>query len=85
MIIFYNHQQPQHHGQFEMFRGAMVPCHEVPARADHVLAELGRRKLGAVQIPHAFDGSALAAVHSRRRSRYQRRQCVAGIQLTLRA
>ena len=28
-----------------MYRGALVPCHEVPARADHVLAELQRRHL----------------------------------------
>ena len=66
MITFYNHLHAQHQGKFEMFRGALVPCFEVPARADHVLAELQRRKLGTVQNPHPFDDSALASIHSPR-------------------
>ena len=40
MKTFYNHLHAQHQGKVEMFRGALVPCFEVPARADHVLAEL---------------------------------------------
>jgi acetoin utilization deacetylase AcuC-like enzyme len=43
-----------------------VPCFEVPARADHVLAELQRRQLGAVLEPLAFDDSTIAAIHSPR-------------------
>ena len=38
MKTFYNHLHAQHQGKVEMFRGALVPCFEVPARADHVLA-----------------------------------------------
>jgi len=66
MITFYNHLHAQHQGKLEMFRGELVPCFEVPARADHVLAELQRRGLGTVQPPHTFDDSALATVHSPR-------------------
>jgi acetoin utilization deacetylase AcuC-like enzyme len=66
MKTFYNHLHAQHQGQYEMFRGALVPCHEVPARADHVLAELQRRKLGEVLAPQAFDAAALERVHSAR-------------------
>jgi acetoin utilization deacetylase AcuC-like enzyme len=66
MKTFFNHLHDQHQGQFEMFRGALVPCHEVPARADHVLAELQRRKLGEVCAPQAFAASALTAIHSPR-------------------
>ncbi|MBC7617795.1 MAG: histone deacetylase family protein [Candidatus Saccharibacteria bacterium] len=66
MITFYNHLHTQHQGKFEMFRGALVPCFEVPARADHVLAELQRRKQGTVQSPHPFDDSALETIHSPR-------------------
>jgi acetoin utilization deacetylase AcuC-like enzyme len=66
MITFYNHLHAQHQGKVEMFRGALVPCFEVPARADHVLAELTRRKLGTVQQPGAFDDAALARIHSPR-------------------
>ncbi|MES2952499.1 MAG: histone deacetylase family protein [Pseudomonadota bacterium] len=66
MITFYNHLHAQHQGKFEMFRGELVPCFEVPARADHVLAELQRRKLGTVQPPDAFDDAVLERIHSPR-------------------
>jgi acetoin utilization deacetylase AcuC-like enzyme len=66
MKTYFNHLHAQHQGQYEMFRGALVPCHEVPARADHVLAELQRRKLGAVCAPQPFDASALTTIHSPR-------------------
>ena len=66
MKTFYNHLHAQHQGKVEMFRGALVPCFEVPARADHVLAELRRRQLGAVLEPQAFDEAALTAIHSPR-------------------
>jgi acetoin utilization deacetylase AcuC-like enzyme len=66
MITFFNHLHAQHQGKLEMFRGALVPCFEVPARADHVLAELQRRGVGTVQPPHAFDDHALERIHSPR-------------------
>ncbi len=66
MKTFYNHLHAQHQGKVEMFRGALVPCFEVPARADHVLAELQRRQLGAVLEPQVFDEAALTAIHSPR-------------------
>ena len=66
MITFYNPHHALHQGQFEMFRGALVPCHEVPARADHVLAELQRRHLGEVRSPLPFAAAALESVHSPR-------------------
>ena len=66
MITFYNHKHAQHQGKVEMFRGALVPCFEVPARVDHVLAELQRRALGEVLVPLAFDDSAITAIHSPR-------------------
>ena len=40
MITVYNHQHALHQGKLEMFRGQLVPCFEVPARADYVLQEL---------------------------------------------
>ncbi|MDB5826167.1 MAG: acetylpolyamine amidohydrolase, partial [Variovorax sp.] len=66
MITIYNDKHALHQGKVEMFRGELVPCFEVPARVDHVLAEVGRRALGAVQAPDAFDASLLAAVHTPR-------------------
>jgi acetoin utilization deacetylase AcuC-like enzyme len=66
MITFYNHLHALHQGKLEMFRGELVPCFEVPARVDHVLAELERRKLGLVHHSLAFDDRALTAVHTPR-------------------
>jgi len=70
VITYYNHLHAQHQGKVEMFRGALVPCFEVPARADHVLAELQRRGLGTVEHPHPFDDAALETIHSPRYLRF---------------
>jgi acetoin utilization deacetylase AcuC-like enzyme len=66
MITFYNHLHAQHQGKVEMFRGALVPCFEVPARVDHVLAELQSRQLGTVRPPQGFDDAVLGRIHSPR-------------------
>ncbi|HEY2258036.1 MAG TPA: histone deacetylase family protein [Variovorax sp.] len=67
MRTIYNDRHALHHGKVEMFRGELVPCFEVPARADFVLAELQRRRLGPIEGPDAFeDDAALACVHTPR-------------------
>ena len=66
MITFHNPHHAQHQGQFEMFRGQLVPCFEVPARVDDVLAELQRRKLGELRTPERFDVPALTTIHAPR-------------------
>ena len=66
MLTLYNDRHALHHGKVEMFRGELVPCFEVPARADYVLDELKRRALGAVESPDAFDDAVIARVHSPR-------------------
>lgn len=66
MITFFNHLHALHQGKLEMFRGQLVPCFEVPARVDHVLAELQRRQLGPVEQPMAFDDATLARIHTPR-------------------
>jgi acetoin utilization deacetylase AcuC-like enzyme len=70
MITFYNPLHARHHGKVEMFRGELVPCFEVPARVDHVLAELQRRQIGILQPPMAFDDALLARIHSPRYLRF---------------
>jgi acetoin utilization deacetylase AcuC-like enzyme len=42
----------------------------VPARADHVLAELQRRNLGEVRNPQPFDAAALQSIHNSRYLRF---------------
>lgn len=62
MLTFHNPHHARHAGQQEMFRGQMVPCHEVPARLDHVLAELQRRPVGPLRTPDLDSPAAQAAL-----------------------
>ncbi|WP_297910238.1 histone deacetylase family protein [Thiomonas sp.] len=67
MKIFHNSLHAAHAGRQEMFRGRMVPSHELPERLEHVLAELARRPLGELLEPAVDDATlqaALLRVHS---------------------
>jgi len=73
MKTFHNPHHALHQGREEMFRGRMVPCHEVPARLDFVLAELQRRPLGELltpAIPDAELDAAIARVHDTRYTQF---------------
>lgn len=70
MQIYANPRHAAHDGRQEMFRGKLVPCHEVPARLEHVLAELGRRPLGEIQTPPPVPRALLEAVHAPRYLRF---------------
>ena len=69
MKIFRNALYRRHDARLEMYRGRLVPCHETPARLDHVLAELARRPVGSLHDPVPDDAgldAALAAIHAPR-------------------
>jgi len=66
VLIFTNPSHVLHAGRHEMFRGRLVPCHEMPARIDHVLAELGRRPVGEIRTAPPIPDFALERVHARR-------------------
>lgn len=67
MLTVHNPDHHLHQGRHEMFRGRLVPCHEVPQRLDHVLQELQRRPLGELRTPDDTGlDAALAAVHAPR-------------------
>ena len=66
MITIYNAQHALHQGKLEMFRGQLVPCFEVPARADDVLQELQRRQLGEVLAPQDCGRGPMERIHSPR-------------------
>ena len=70
MHIFYNPDHAAHQGKLEMYRGRMVPCHEVPQRQDQVLAALQARALGPLQTPSRFDDALLQRIHSPRYMRF---------------
>ena len=65
MLIFHNPHHHLHAGRQEMFRGRLVPCHETPARLDHVMSELGRRPTGDLRTPGAPDLGLLGRIHTR--------------------
>jgi acetoin utilization deacetylase AcuC-like enzyme len=66
VLIVANSIHQQHAAHLEMYRGRLVPCHETPARLDHVLAELQRRPVGMMGAPAACPPQALAAIHAPR-------------------
>jgi acetoin utilization deacetylase AcuC-like enzyme len=67
MQIFVNAHHARHSAHHEMFRGRLVPVHEVPARLEFVLAELARRPVGTLQPePPSVTQAQLERVHSRR-------------------
>jgi acetoin utilization deacetylase AcuC-like enzyme len=70
MKTYFNPHHAAHAGRFEMYRGALVPCFEVPARADLVVQALRGRNLGAVMAPLAFDDTTLARIHTPRYLRF---------------
>lgn len=73
MKTFHNPHHALHQGREEMFRGRMVPCHEVPARLDFVLEELKRRSQGGLCLPAVSDtdlDAAIARVHDPRYTRF---------------
>lgn len=74
MLVLHNPDHARHAGRHEMFRGRLVPCHEVPERLEHVLAELRRRGLGRLAVPEtgadaAFD-DLLLRIHAPRYLRF---------------
>ena len=68
MFIVHNPLHHLHQGRHEMYRGRLVPCHEVPDRLDHVLAELKRRAMGPLSAPPepADLDAVLAQIHTPR-------------------
>ncbi|MBS0441007.1 MAG: histone deacetylase family protein [Proteobacteria bacterium] len=75
MLVIHNPDHASHAGRQEMFRGRLVPCHEVPARLDHVLAELQRRRFGRLEAaaPDAGLDALLPRIHAPRYLRYLER------------
>ena len=63
MLTIYSDDHHLHHGAGEFYRGRMVPCFEMPSRADQVLAAVRAAGLGAVIAPERFDRAALVRVH----------------------
>lgn len=64
MRTYYSADHHLHHGRCELIDGQLQPCFEKPQRADHILARVEARSLGAVLAPHDFGRAPLLRVHS---------------------
>ncbi len=64
MLTIYSEDHRLHHGAAELYRGRLVPCFEMPARAEQVLDRVKAAGLGAVVAPDPLDRAALARVHA---------------------
>jgi acetoin utilization deacetylase AcuC-like enzyme len=64
MLTIYSDDHRLHHGAAEFYRGRLVPCFEMPARADQVLAAVRDAALGPIVAPDRFDRTALTRVHA---------------------
>jgi acetoin utilization deacetylase AcuC-like enzyme len=70
MKVFHNDRHALHHGKHEMFRGALVPAFEVPARVEHVLRELKSRSVGELAVAPEIDMALLEKAHAPRYLRF---------------
>jgi acetoin utilization deacetylase AcuC-like enzyme len=60
----YSDSHRAHHIELELSGGALVPCFELPVRADDVLAHVRSTDLGPVIAPHDHGRAPLTAVHA---------------------
>jgi acetoin utilization deacetylase AcuC-like enzyme len=64
MLTIYSDDHRLHHGAAEFYRGRLVPCFEMPERADQVLDRVRQAGLGPIVAPDRFDRAALTRVHT---------------------
>jgi acetoin utilization deacetylase AcuC-like enzyme len=62
MKIIHSPLHALHDGGMELHRGELVPCYEMPARVDHILAAIARAGW-MVEAPREYDDAVLASVH----------------------
>ncbi|MFK7606093.1 MULTISPECIES: histone deacetylase family protein [unclassified Pseudomonas] len=63
MLTIYSDDHHLHHGRCELMDGQLLPCFEMPSRADHILQRVHARQLGAVQPPNDFGRAPILRVH----------------------
>lgn len=73
MDIIYSDQHHAHRGEFEFYRGELVPCFEKPERADFVLQAVVAAGLGEVLAPQPQPLAAVERVHAPRYLRFLER------------
>lgn len=66
MNIIYSPDHRIHCGEFEFFRGELVPCFEKPERADYVHEAVVAENIGPVSAPDNFPLTQIERVHAPR-------------------
>jgi acetoin utilization deacetylase AcuC-like enzyme len=64
MLTIYSDDHHLHHGRCELIDGQLMPCFEMPSRADHILQRVQARHLGPVEAPRDFGLEPLKRIHS---------------------
>ena len=64
MITVYSEDHQLHNGHNELFGGQLVPCFEMPRRAELVLERVKSRKLGEVMAPTDFGLGPVLRIHA---------------------
>ena len=64
MLTIYSDDHHLHHGRCELMDGQLMPCFEMPSRADHVLERVKARALGPVEAPQDFGLGPIQRIHS---------------------
>jgi acetoin utilization deacetylase AcuC-like enzyme len=64
MLTIYSDDHKLHHGNGELMNGSIVPCFEMPRRAELILERVRAVQLGEVIAPRDFGVAPLTRVHS---------------------
>ena len=64
MLTIYSDDHHLHHGRCELMDGQLLPCFEMPSRADHILQRVQTRELGPVSAPQDFGRGPIERIHS---------------------
>ena len=64
MLTIYSDDHHLHHGRCELMDGQLMPCFEMPSRADHILQRVQARELGPVRAPQDFGRGPVERIHS---------------------
>ena len=64
MLTIYSDDHHLHHGRCELMDGQLMPCFEMPSRADHILQRVQTRELGPVRAPLDYGRGPIERIHS---------------------
>jgi acetoin utilization deacetylase AcuC-like enzyme len=63
MLTIYSDDHRLHHGRSELMDGQLMPCFEMPSRADHILERVNARNIGPVRAPDDFGLAPIKRIH----------------------